>query len=250
MSKKFHYTYYSYEEFGRGYIGSRTTKISPEEDKKYFGSFSDKTFKPTQKIILKIYETREQALKDEIILHEFYDVANNPHFANKAKQTSTKFIISGQAAIKNGRNAVMVYLSKYTLEQRCEIAKKAQLSRTPLQRHEAAKIREENKTPEQRSKIAKKANSSRTSEKKSEIAKKGAKKRILNMTSEQINEMARIARLGITPEKRTEASKKGAAIMNNQKWKCTETGYISTSGGLSRYQKSRGIDTSKRLKIL
>lgn len=247
---KNHYVYYSYEEFGRGYIGCRTCNCIPEDDTSYLGSYHDKTFNPTNKVILETFSTRKEALQAEIELHKFYQVDKNPHFANKAKQTSTKFIISGEAAIKNGRNAVMVYLSKYTLEQRCEIAKKAQLSRTPLQRHEAAKIREENKTPEQRSKIAKKANSSRTSEKKSEIAKKGAKKRILNMTSEQINEMARIARLGITPEKRTEASKKGAAIMNNQKWKCTETGYISTSGGLSRYQKSRGIDTSKRLKIL
>ena len=90
--KEYHYTYYSYEECGRGYIGSRTCKCLPEEDIRYFGSFYDKTFKPTQKIILKDdYTTRAEAIADEIILHDFYDVENNPHFANKAKQTSAGF---------------------------------------------------------------------------------------------------------------------------------------------------------------
>ncbi len=89
---EYHYVYYSYEEYGRGYIGSRTCKCLPEEDIKYFGSFSDKTFKPTQKIILKDdYSTREEAYIDEIILQEYYRVVENLHFANRAYQTSTKF---------------------------------------------------------------------------------------------------------------------------------------------------------------
>jgi hypothetical protein len=37
---------------------------------------------------------------------------------------------------------------------------------------------------------------------------------------------------------------------NSQRWQCTETGYISTSSGLSKYQNRRGIDTSKRIRIL
>jgi hypothetical protein len=80
--KEYYYTYYSYEEYGRGYIGSRTCKCLPEEDIKYFGSFSDKSFKPTQKIILKDdYITREEAYIDEIILQEqYYKVVENPHF--------------------------------------------------------------------------------------------------------------------------------------------------------------------------
>jgi hypothetical protein len=90
--KEYHYTYYSYEEYGRGYIGSRTCKCLPEEDVKYFGSFKDKTFKPTQKIIFKDdYATREDAYVDEIILQEYYKVVENSHFANKAYQTSKKF---------------------------------------------------------------------------------------------------------------------------------------------------------------
>ena len=70
--KEYHYVYYSYEEYGRGYLGSRTCNCLPEKDISYFGSFKDKSFKPTYKIILKSnYDTREEAYADEIILQEY-----------------------------------------------------------------------------------------------------------------------------------------------------------------------------------
>ena len=92
----YHYVYYSYENWGRGYIGSRSCSCIPKKDNGYFGSFYDKTFKPSNKIILEIYKTREEALNSEIILHDFYKVDLNPHFANKARQTTTKFISCGK----------------------------------------------------------------------------------------------------------------------------------------------------------
>ncbi len=94
--REYYYTYYSYEEWGRGYFGSRGCKCLPEEDVKYFGSFKDKTFKPTQKIILKDdYATREEAYADEIILQQYYKVVENPHFANRSYQTNVKFTTKG-----------------------------------------------------------------------------------------------------------------------------------------------------------
>ena len=93
---KNYYTYYSYEEWGRGYIGKRSCDCLPEEDIEYFGSFKDATFKPTRKIILRSdYANAKELAEDEIILHDFYDVAKNPHFANQAKQTSTGFDRTG-----------------------------------------------------------------------------------------------------------------------------------------------------------
>jgi len=89
-SKHF-YVYYSYEEFGRGYIGKRECKCIPEEDIKYFGSFVDKTFRPTKKIILETFSNAKECLIAECALHNFYQVDKNPHFANMARQTSTKF---------------------------------------------------------------------------------------------------------------------------------------------------------------
>jgi hypothetical protein len=87
----YHYVYYSYEEWGRGYIGVRSCKCLPEEDCAYFGSYKDQTFAPTEKIIIDKFESREEALQAEIALHLYYQVHANPHFANKAKQTSKKF---------------------------------------------------------------------------------------------------------------------------------------------------------------
>jgi hypothetical protein len=102
--KEYHYTYYSYEEWGRGYFGSRTCKCLPEKDIKYFGSFSDKSFKPTQKIILKDdYATREEAYADEIILQQYYKVVENPHFANRSYQTSTGFSRKGMISCNKGK---------------------------------------------------------------------------------------------------------------------------------------------------
>ena len=86
----YHYTYYSYESWGRGYIGRRSCSCLPEEDY-YFGTYSDKTFNPNNKIILSLHETKEEAADAEVRLHAFYQVHLNPHFANKARQTSRKF---------------------------------------------------------------------------------------------------------------------------------------------------------------
>ena len=91
--EKYFYVYYSYEEYGRGYIGKRECKCLPEEDVKYFGTYRDKTFKPTQKIILEVFSSREEVMKAEIKLHNFYEVHKNPHFANKSKATSTGFYV-------------------------------------------------------------------------------------------------------------------------------------------------------------
>lgn len=93
-SKKNYYVYYSYEPWGRGYIGKRECWCLPEEDVKYFGSFTDKTFKPTEKIILETFDNVKDAMQAEVDLHEFYRVDKNPHFANRARATTTKFYYS------------------------------------------------------------------------------------------------------------------------------------------------------------
>jgi hypothetical protein len=104
MSKHF-YVYYSYEEFGRGYIGSRGCKCLPEEDFKYYGSFWDKTFKPTGKIILAEFDNRRDAYDSEVVLHKFYDVVNNPHFANQSRALTSGFTTEGRVAANKGKKA-------------------------------------------------------------------------------------------------------------------------------------------------
>jgi hypothetical protein len=284
--KEYYYTYYSYEEWGRGYIGSRGCECLPEDDIKYFGSFYDKTFNPTQKIILEIYETREQALEAEVILHDFYDVANNPHFANKAKQTSTKFyyIIPFEEASKRGKinglnhkqnKTGVCGRSKEKIVEDAGNAGKVGGKKTyelgigihaitPEQRIENSKKAYANglgkMSKEERSEVCKKGGSmayelgvgvhSLTKEDKIEICKKGYANGIGKISKEdkiEIGKKAYANGLGkISKEERIKNCKMGGS----QKWMCLETGYISNPGGLAKYQKARGIDTSKRKRVI
>lgn len=94
-----YYTYYSYEDFGRGYIGYRRLRdkfLTPEEED-YKGSYTDTRFNPQHKIILGIYFTKEEAQKAEYHLHKFFSVVRNPHFANK--------VATGQTGKLNGVEA-------------------------------------------------------------------------------------------------------------------------------------------------
>ena len=80
-------------------------------------------------------------------------------------------------------------------------------------------------------------------------------KGIASLTKEQLRENAKkadefnrknkIGFYGITPEQRRETVSK----TNSQRWMCLESGFITTPGNLSKYQKARGIDTSKRIRI-
>jgi hypothetical protein len=283
---EYHYTYYSYEEYNRGYIGSRTCKCLPEEDIKYFGSYVDKTFKPTQKIILKDdYATREEAYADEIILHDYYDVANNPHFANKAKQTSTKFSFSSsEQSRKLGKKMFEEKRGCFSLtpEQKSELGREIGL------RHKVNKTGFCGMSSEKRSELGKK-NSKRNEENKVGIFKmtneelsicgsKGGsktfelKKGAFSLSKEERLEIAKKSgtkvkelRLGIfamTEDEKIKIAKKGyknglgkmskekrseiATKVNSQKWKCLITGHISNAGGLSRFQNKKGIDKSFR----
>jgi hypothetical protein len=103
-----HYTYYSYEEFGRGYIGSRSSKLPPEEDP-YMGSFTDKSFKPATKIILSFHGTRQDAYEAEVILHDFFSVDENPAFVNMVKASTTVCNTQGMVRINNGERESLAY---------------------------------------------------------------------------------------------------------------------------------------------
>jgi len=105
----------------------------------------------------------------------------------------------------------------------------------------------------------------RTKEKMSEDGKKGGRKTYENGTGcfslppEKRIEVSRKAgqktyerRTGLfslTPEKASEARKKGLKTTNSRKYQCTVTGFISTPGPLSMYQKARRIDPSNRVRI-
>lgn len=216
-----HYVYYSYEEWGRGYIGVRSCRCLPEEDCKYFGSYTDKSFAPVNKIILCEFATREEALRAEVVLHEFYQVHKNPHFANKSRQTSTKFDCplrseSHRQKIGDSCRGRKHYNWGKSLTK--EVKEKIRNAIKGTKRSEACK--QKHRRP--KSEHHKNAISD---------ALKGKVK-----TTKHIENM-KLAKKGKTPKS------------SIQKWQCTVTGKISNSGALTIYQRALGIDTSNRVRL-
>lgn len=102
MGKRYEENHYVYLLQSRvsnmNYIGVRTCKGKIGEDH-YKGSskYMSKEDKDNcNKIILKRFKTRKEAVAYEVELHELFDVARNPQFWNRAKQTNTKFDTSGR----------------------------------------------------------------------------------------------------------------------------------------------------------
>ncbi len=262
--KEYYYTYYSYEEWGRGYFGSRKCCCTPEEDVKYLGSSSDKTFKPTQKIILKYdYDTREEAYADEIILQKYYKVVENPYFANRAYQTSTKFSYtpSKEEAIKNGKKGLEKVMNlklgihSLSTEKRRENGRKsAEIAKIKNTGVYALTLEQKSKGGKKGGKVGGKKSGKingrksyelgigihgMTFEEKSQRSKKNGLKHKENKTGV----------CGRSKEKMTEDGKRGGKISGSQRWKCLETGFTTNAGNLTKYQKARSIDTSKRIRI-
>lgn len=114
-NKKFHYVYLITElSTNKKYIGSRSCDNEPTLDigHKYYSSSKNKTFIKNQRenksnytyTILSTYKTRDEAVAEEIRLHNLYEVNHNAAFYNRSKQTSTGFDVSGKmlAVDKNG----------------------------------------------------------------------------------------------------------------------------------------------------
>lgn len=59
-----------------------------------------------------------------------------------------------------------------------------------------------------------------------------------------------VARANRNPEEHSDWGKKFAAQTNTTLYQCLVTGFVSTAGPLSHYQKKRGIETHLRVKLL
>lgn len=97
-----HYVYLlQHREKEMYYIGVRSCKCAPRDDR-YTGSSRSMTVgdrSKCNKIILKRFDTRLEAVAYEIELHEKFDVAISPIFYNKAKQTATGFDTCGTKVV-------------------------------------------------------------------------------------------------------------------------------------------------------
>ena len=141
----YYYTYLLTNRYtGMMYIGKRQSKVPPEEDTSYKGSSKYVPKAECDKTILATFSTAAEAVADEIRLHALYDVATNPLFYNRSKQTSTKFDTTG-------------FRFNLTPEQRLKISKATTgvpKTLTPEQRKINKQRLSQYNTPEQRAKGA------------------------------------------------------------------------------------------------
>ncbi len=101
---KVHYTYQiTNTKIQRHYIGVRSCEETPDIGVGYFSNSRDEEFMKEQKnnpqsfvyFVLREFDTRKEAVQHEIYLHNINDVAINPKYYNKSKQTSTGFDTTG-----------------------------------------------------------------------------------------------------------------------------------------------------------
>jgi len=120
---------------------------------------------------------------------------------------------------------------------------------TPEQRSEISRKGRESMTPEQRSEAVRKGNAGMTPEQRSESSKKARSLQLSRSDPEQRSEISKKSYLSKSLEQRSEMARKGGIKSSSQKFQCTVTGFITNAGGLARYQKARGIETSKRVRL-
>jgi hypothetical protein len=243
------YTYkITFEEVPYYYYGVKKEKKYNEE---YWGS------PVTNKWCWELYTPKKQILE----LFEFDDggyikaqeiekrlikpVLNDKCCLNENVGGITSLKISRETALKNWREGKG--LASISLEKRKEVASKT-----------GKKLYEEgggcfSLTPEKRKKVNEKTNKKLLEERKGIHSITAEKRKEINKKSNETNKRNNIGIYSRTKEDKIESGKNwgkiGSKKTNSQKWMCSETGYITTSGPLSIYQRKRGIDTSKRKRI-
>lgn len=208
----YHTVYLSYEEgiLGRVYVGKHSTD-DPYDD--YLGSFHDSSFNPVGKHVLGIYKTPKGATQGEIMWQRVLNVVEDPHYVNRAYQTSKGFDTTGR---ERGYE---------------EVAPGGRATKGLLSWTDGVSEKRSLECPGEGWKRGKPPMSDQTKKRISLVVsalkwwgKDGETKRSVECPGEG------------WIEGRDEVS------TNTQLWQCAITGHISTPGPLSRYQKARGID--------
>jgi hypothetical protein len=182
-----------------------------------------------------VYSTPEECLEAEIKLHDFFEVDVNPHFANKAKQTSVGFLFDS-TGIKRSEKTVEKLKSNHT---RPHLGKK---KFTDGKNDFFA----EKCPPGCKPGIGSKHRQNRDNIPLESLQQGGISVKDTvwwNNGEEQ--------RRSVNPPSKDWV--KGRLDYTGRHlqtlWVCLETGHVSTAGGLSRWQNARQIDTSKRTRL-
>jgi hypothetical protein len=243
------YTYkITFEEVPYYYYGVHKEKRFDEE---YWGS------PKTNKWCWELYTPKKQILElfefdsdgyieaQKIEKRLIKPVLNNKCCLNESVGGITSLKISRETGLKNWREGKG--LASITLEKRKE-----------LSRITGKRLYEECKgcfslTPEKRKEINKKTNETNKINGNGIYSITAERRKEINKKSDETNKRNNTGIYSMTKEEKLESGKnwgkKGSKKTNSQKWMCIETGFVSTPGPLSIYQKNRGIDTSKRKRL-
>lgn len=126
-----HYVYLlSSRDETKYYIGVRSCKCLISEDS-YMGSSKYVKVDNCNKIILARFNSREEAVAYEIKLHKQFDVAKNPLFWNRSKQTSTGYDRAGVPCPEYQKKIISEKLKNriFTDEHKQKLSKAAKRSR-------------------------------------------------------------------------------------------------------------------------
>jgi hypothetical protein len=158
--------------------------------------------------------------------------------------------------MKNKAQTAIDALAAIPLEERRERGRIAQSRMTKEQLRRGREGMWANMTPEQRSAQARHMLDISPEKREEAVAK--ATQTNLKRNPNHFADMARKARAAEPYEKKRkrieachkpEVHAKALAKTNGRKFKCRVTGYVSTAGPLTMYQRSRGIDPSLRDQI-
>lgn len=247
------YTYkITFEEVPYYYYGSKKEKYYNQE---YWGS------PVTNKWCWELYTPKKQILELFDYTDEGYEecrkvedrlikpVLNDLWCLNESCNISYSLNIARKNAPFGGKKCKKLGVGIFAIdnEGKIEIAKKGGYKCKELN------IGIHAMTTEERRKIAKENEKNKigifalTSEERSLYAKQSGK------ISGKVCFEKGVGIFGMDPDNKKEAERKGGRItaskLNSQKWMCLETGHITTSGPLTRYQKARNIDITKRMRL-
>jgi hypothetical protein len=138
---------------------------------------------------------------------------------------------SYESRVKNGTDI----FSKLTKEDRMKVGKENYKNKIGIHGRTKEQMREDGRKAGQKVKELGVGIFAMTDEYRKMVSKKAG---------EKVKELG-LGVCGIPIEKRRETGRKTCS----QRWMCLETGFITNPGNLTKYQRKRGIDTSKRKRI-
>jgi hypothetical protein len=190
-------------------------------------------FYTPKKQILEIFDYSDEGWLEaqEVETRLIRPFLNNKWCLNERCGCKTSIRICRENGIKCKENGKGIF--SLSFQQRSENSKKysKKAYKNGLGKLSKEQLSENSKKIGLRHKENKTAICGRTKEQMSEDGRKGGNK---------IKELG-VGIFAIPPEKLRERNKKNAL----QRWECLETGFITNAGNLTKYQKARGIDTSK-----